>query len=250
MDFLPFPIALSDKSPKHSDQPLALAAYAVRRFSWLALFSILVLGSTGVYQSWIHVQQLNALFNTAYGRVLILKLGIVFAMLVLGAWNFFSTRPALTKAATLQPTLATALRKVGAESILGLLVLCVTGFLTVLPPAAHTAHRSSAEMSRSHAEHGIKKLQPAEGASVRILSPRNGQMFKGDQIPISFRLVKGKKGEHVHAYVDGELMGMFSSEKGSLNGIKPGHHTLELRVVTGDHKTELNAADRIRFTVK
>jgi hypothetical protein len=45
-------------------------------------------------------------------------------------------------------------------------------------------------------------------------------------------------------------MGMFSSEKGSLNGVKPGNHTLELRVVTADHKTELNATDRVRFTVK
>jgi hypothetical protein len=202
------------------------------------------------YQSWIHVQQLSALFNTAYGRVLILKLGIVFAMLVLGAWNFFSTRPELTKAATLQPTLATALRKVGAESVLGLLVLCVTGFLTVLPPVAYTAHKSSDEISGSNSDHGVKKLQPAEGASVRILSPQNGQVFKGDQIPVSFRLIKGKRAEHVHAYVDGELMGMFSSEKGSLNGIKPGHHTLELRVVTADHKTELNATDRISFSVK
>ncbi|MGH7845310.1 MAG: hypothetical protein ACREQW_09085 [Candidatus Binatia bacterium] len=93
-------------------------------------------------------------------------------------------------------------------------------------------------------------LFPAEGASVKILAPKDGQTVKGDQVPLQFKLVKGKKGEHVHAYVDGELMGMFSSEKGSLNGIKPGPHTLELRVVTADHKAELNATDRIRFTVK
>jgi hypothetical protein len=93
-------------------------------------------------------------------------------------------------------------------------------------------------------------LLPADGASVKILSPRNGQTLRGDQIPLEFKLVKGKKGEHVHAYVDGELLGMFSSEKGSLNGIKPGQHTLELRVVTGDHINELNAIDRVKFTVK
>ena len=93
-------------------------------------------------------------------------------------------------------------------------------------------------------------LFPAEGASVKILAPKGGQTVKGDQVPLEFKLVKGKKGEHVHAYVDGELMGMFSSEKGSLNGVKPGNHTLELRVVTADHKTELNATDRVRFTVK
>jgi len=43
---------------------------------------------------------------------------------------------------------------------------------------------------------------------------------------------------------------MFKSEKGTLNGIKPGQHTLELRVVTGDHNTELDATDKVSFTTK
>ncbi len=93
-------------------------------------------------------------------------------------------------------------------------------------------------------------LKPAEGASVKILAPTKGQMFKGDQVPIQFKLVKGKAGHHVHAYVDNELMGMFEGEKGTLNGIKPGSHVLKLRVVADDHKTELDASDEVSFTVK
>jgi hypothetical protein len=93
-------------------------------------------------------------------------------------------------------------------------------------------------------------LKPAEGASVKILSPTKGQTFKGDQVPIQFKLVKGKAGHHVHAYVDNELMGMFEGEKGTLNGIKPGAHVLTLRVVTADHKTELDASDEVSFAVK
>ena len=45
-------------------------------------------------------------------------------------------------------------------------------------------------------------------------------------------------------------MGMFKSEKGTLTGIQPGHHTLEIRVVTEDHQTELDATDRVHFVVK
>ena len=93
-------------------------------------------------------------------------------------------------------------------------------------------------------------LQPAEGASVKIISPKNDQVITGDKVPLEFKLTKGKRGEHVHAYVDGEMMGMFKSEKGTLNGIKPGKHTLELRVATADHKTELNATDKVSFTTK
>jgi hypothetical protein len=104
-------------------------------------------------------------------------------------------------------------------------------------------------------EHSDKKsspsaLKPAEGASVKIVSPKTGEIVKGDQVPLQFKLTKGKQGEHVHAYVDGELAGMFKSEKGTLTGIKPGQHLLELRVVAKDHQTELDASDKVRFVVK
>ena len=95
-----------------------------------------------------------------------------------------------------------------------------------------------------------KALQPAQGAKVKIVSPKSAQVYQGDKVPLQFKLTKGKRGEHVHAYVDSEMMGMFSSEKGTLNGIKPGQHTLELRVVTGDHNTELDATDKVTFTTK
>jgi hypothetical protein len=47
-----------------------------------------------------------------------------------------------------------------------------------------------------------------------------------------------------------ELMGMFTGKQGMLNGIKPGRHVLELRVVAEDHQTELDAQDRIEFILK
>ena len=93
-------------------------------------------------------------------------------------------------------------------------------------------------------------LQPAEGASVKIVSPKAGEILKGDKVPLQFKLTKGKRGEHVHAYVDGEMMGMFKSEKGTLTGIRPGKHTLELRVVAKDHQTELDASDKVNFVMK
>jgi penicillin-binding protein len=93
-------------------------------------------------------------------------------------------------------------------------------------------------------------LQPAEGASVKIISPKAGEVVKGDKVPLQFKLTKGKRGEHVHAYVDGEMMGMFKTEKGTLNGVEPGQHTLELRVTTADHNIELDATDKVSFTTK
>jgi hypothetical protein len=93
-------------------------------------------------------------------------------------------------------------------------------------------------------------LKPAQGAVVKIISPKPGQVIKGDSVPLEFKMTKGKIGEHVHAYLDGEMAGMFKSSKGTLNGVKPGQHTLVLRVATSDHNTELNATDKVSFTTK
>jgi hypothetical protein len=119
----------------------------------------------------------------------------------------------------------------------------------------HQAGNSAQNGSHTHSApspqpQAATALAPAEGAVVKILTPRKDQVFPSDQIPLEFHLVKGKRGQHVHAYVDGELMGMFESTKGTLTGVKPGQHTLELRVVTADHKTELDATDRVDFSVQ
>jgi hypothetical protein len=113
-------------------------------------------------------------------------------------------------------------------------------------------HMKGMDKPKQSAEKSPKKLalQPAEGAAVKIISPKAGETIKGDKVPLQFKLTKGKRGEHVHAYVDGEMVGMFKSEKGTLNGIKPGKHSLELRVTTTDHNTELDATDKITFTTK
>jgi hypothetical protein len=127
------------------------------------------------------------------------------------------------------------------------LVFCAT----VTAPAQND-HMKGIDMPMKQSEKVPAKsaLQPAEGASVKIVSPKEGQVISGDKVPLEFKLTKGKRGAHVHAYVDGEMMGMFASQKGTLNGIKPGRHTLELRVATSDHNMELNATDKLSFTTK
>ncbi|WP_310725758.1 copper resistance protein CopC [Streptomyces sp. N2A] len=62
---------------------------AVRRFSRIAFGSVLVLVATGLYQSWRQVGTWTALTGTTYGRLLLLKVGLV-AVLVGLAW--FSRR--------------------------------------------------------------------------------------------------------------------------------------------------------------
>jgi putative copper export protein len=238
---------------RQSATPLAWAAEMVRRFSLLALASVAVLLLSGLYQSWIQVGNFTILFATDYGRVLLIKVVLFVGMLGLGALNLLSTRPTFIRATQRSqdelPAAKKALRRIGAESFLALLVFSLTGLLTTLPPGVHAAHQAALAKGPLRPGEPIKFL-PADGASVKILSPARGQVFPTDQVPLKFELTRGKRGDHVHAYVDGDLMGMFLSKEGALNGIKPGRHVLELRVVADDHQTELDAADRTEFIVK
>jgi putative copper export protein len=224
------------------------ATAIVNRFSRLALASVPVLFLTGLYQSWIHVGSFPTLFGTDYGKVLLLKLMLFSLMLSIGAVNYFSTKPLLASADrnTAQASKQKALRRIGLESVLGIAIFSSTGLLTLLPPGAHAVHQTSAAPTAVSPQ----PLQPSEGARVKILSPAPDQVFAGDRVPLKFSLIKGKRGHHVHAYIDGELMGMFESKQGTLNGVAPGRHTLELRVVAADHRTELAAKDRVEFIVK
>lgn len=243
---------------KPSRESALRSSEAVRRFSPVALASVGVLASSGFYQSVTQVGSLSALFNTAYGNVMIIKLALVGFMLALGGFNRFFTKPALAGAAisaTAVKQAARAYLPIGWEGALGICVLLVTGFLTTLPPAAHSAHIAHLQQAENtpnavYSHTPTEVLVPAEGAAVRILSPAQGQVIAGDRIPLRFTFIKGKRGHHVHAYVDGDLMGMFENNKGTLTGIAPGAHVIELRVVTEDHRTEVDASDRIEFVVR
>jgi hypothetical protein len=122
------------------------------------------------------------------------------------------------------------------------------GYELIAAQSGHQ-HQDGPPNRSDKSSHG-GKLLPADGASVKILAPTKDQIFQKDQIPLKFKLVKGKRGHHVHAYVNGELMGMFNGQSGTLTGIKPGKHVLELRVVAEDHQSELDAIDRVPFVVK
>ncbi|MCB5178022.1 copper resistance protein CopC [Streptomyces antimicrobicus] len=58
---------------------------AVRRFSRLAFGSVLVLTATGLYQSWRQVGSWSALTGTEYGRLLMVKVGLVAVLVGLAA---------------------------------------------------------------------------------------------------------------------------------------------------------------------
>ncbi|MER6136736.1 copper resistance protein CopC [Streptomyces sp. NPDC001815] len=64
-----------------------LAATSVTRFSRIAFTSVTVLVLTGVYQSWRGLGSWDAVFGTSYGRILVVKVCAVVALLAAAAFS-------------------------------------------------------------------------------------------------------------------------------------------------------------------
>ncbi|MGW0389457.1 copper resistance CopC/CopD family protein [Streptomyces sp. NPDC003042] len=56
---------------------------AVQRFSKVAFVSVLVIAVTGVYQSWRQIGSWSALTGTSYGRLLLIKVGLVAVLIAI-----------------------------------------------------------------------------------------------------------------------------------------------------------------------
>lgn len=74
-------------APSMADRPVE--RFAVHRFSLLALTSITLLVATGTYQAWRQIGTWRAFTDTSYGRLLLIKIGLVGGLVVI-AW--FSRR--------------------------------------------------------------------------------------------------------------------------------------------------------------
>lgn len=125
-----------------------VAARVVPRFSTLAFGAVTVILATGVVQSWRQVRSVEALTDTTYGKVLIVKVALFAAMVALGALSRAAVRrrfrvpaPVLSPgpgaaAATPAGDSARRLRRsVAAEVGLSVAVLLAAAILVYTPPA-------------------------------------------------------------------------------------------------------------------
>lgn len=100
-------------------------AALVNAFSPTALVFAGALTLTGVFSAWLHLESVAALWESAYGRTLLLKLGILSAVFATGAYNWLRLRPALGDDAATQRLR----RSATLEITVGVIVLLVTAVL-------------------------------------------------------------------------------------------------------------------------
>ena len=108
-----------------------MVAELVNAFSPTALMFAGLVTATGVFAAWMHLGALPALWQTTYGRTLLIKLALLSAMAFTGAYNWLRVKPTLGQAegAVLIRRSATI------EVIVGIIVLLVTAVLVATPTA-------------------------------------------------------------------------------------------------------------------
>lgn len=119
---------------------LALAPKILPRFSRVGYGAVALLAVTGVVNSVLLVGSPAALFDTQYGRLLLLKIVLFLAMLALACINRFRLTPLIVQQSGPAGPLTALARSVMTEQGLALAILAVVSVLGTLPPAIYFGH--------------------------------------------------------------------------------------------------------------
>ncbi|HEX6251051.1 MAG TPA: CopD family protein [Gemmatimonadaceae bacterium] len=126
------------------DDRWTVVADIVHAFSPVALAFAAVTVLAGVFMSWTHLPSVDALWTSEYGRLLLVKVGLVAGTALVGAYNWLRVRPSLGAQAG-----ARRLRRSAASELgIAALVVAVTAVLVATPmpePAAREAAAGTTE---------------------------------------------------------------------------------------------------------
>jgi copper transport protein len=119
----------------HGEDRWRLASKAVPRFSLLAGASVAVLIAAGLVSGYLEVRSWSGLWETTYGRLLLLKAGLLVGLIALGAYNRLVAVPQLRRGDVSRPVRRGFTRAVSAELMAMVVVVGLTASLIVQPPA-------------------------------------------------------------------------------------------------------------------
>jgi copper transport protein len=224
---------------------VAALAVVVPRFSTVAFGSVLVLVGTGIGQSLLELPTLGSLWQTSYGKALVVKIALLGAALALAAVNLARTKPRLEAAGvrpSLGPGAALLLRRLVQGEILFVAgALFAAAVLTSLAPPASALARvkniaarvgpgpvSTALSKGPYRVHvSVAPNRAAVNNSFTVRLTRSGQPVQGAQVLSRFDMLDMEMGEQ--NYRLRELRpGTFSKSVPAL--VMVGHWALQFEV--------------------
>ena len=169
-------------------------------FSIIAIICLGVIGVSGLYMAWLHVQSIGSLFDSSYGNILILKLCVIVPMILLGAYHQIKLHYAMVHTAQrgnkiqeqseilsdtkhrrepkishtesgrhYDPFLRFS-KTVKIEALIGIAVLTISAFLTITSPPS--MDQSGSQMQMSGSELVNRNFQGSVGGNENTIVPK------------------------------------------------------------------------------
>jgi len=180
---------------------------AVPRFSNVAFGSVLLLIGSGVGATIIHLPTLASLWQTSYGKALLVKIGLLLAALLLASGNLLRTKPRLAIAAgdpQVGASTARLLRRlVSGELVLVAGAVFAAAVLSSLPPppkalasvGSVAKHVGPGAVSTTVKQGGYVfafRISPNKAAVTNDFSvaiTRNGKPVRGADVVLEFNML-------------------------------------------------------------
>lgn len=166
-----------------------LAAQTLSRFSTLAGGLLLTVAATGSFLAWRILGSWAGFLDTAYGRLLVVKITIAVLVAALGGWNRWRTHPAVRSAvgfADRERAAGLLTRTVRTEAVLLVVLLGVAGFLVSQSPS-----RTPAEVG-SGAGANARDVATAESGDLTVLAVLDPQEPGGNTLLVQVQDVAGE----------------------------------------------------------
>ena len=180
------PLALLLAAAGQDSTSLAGARTATLRFSTLGIVCVATLLVTGIVNTWYLAGSVDALTETEYGHLLLIKIALFFVMVGVAAINRLRLTPqliALDDAPAGQRARRALCRNAMIETALGAAVIAIVAVLGTLPPGSHANHHAAegpippdASFQHIHGEDGMADvtIEPghvgAASAAVHLLN--------------------------------------------------------------------------------
>jgi copper transport protein len=179
-------------------------AVVVPRFSNIALVSVIVLAATGIGETIEHMPAINALWETAFGVVILVKTGLLLIVIAIASGNLLRSKPGLAAARKHpergEPAASLLRRLLSAEvAIVAGIVFAAAVLTSLAPPPPAFALQNSAlaqvgpgRVIRTVHQNGYVLqvlLSPNKAAapdSFALRITRNGQPVRGANVTLTF----------------------------------------------------------------
>jgi copper transport protein len=181
---------ISGKVQQFIAQPISILMLILSRFSVVSTICLGVVGITGLFLAWLHIQNMDELLLSDYGRTLIIKLSLILPVVILGGYHQFWISRKLkliyferlnnvndsSNTSSIQ-RFSSLKTSVKIECILALGVLCVASFLTVTSPPTASQNNEVVQLNpngamSSAAQDELVRTLETQGIPIRlVISP-------------------------------------------------------------------------------